>query len=92
MEWVPASMWLTHLQLGTPAGGLDYDLAVATHDDVLPALSDAGVPASKARPVVEAASGRALWPIAIGATFGVLALLVLPARRRAAGVIAGPSS
>jgi hypothetical protein len=92
MEWVPSSMWLTHLQLDAPAGGLDYDLAVAAHDGALPSLVDAGIPASKARSVAETTSNRTLWPLAIGATFGALALLVLPAHRRASGVIAGPPS
>ena len=29
MEWLPASMWLTYLQLDADAGDLDYDLAVS---------------------------------------------------------------
>jgi hypothetical protein len=92
MEWVPSSMWLTHLQLATEAGTLDYDLAVATRDGALPSLTDAGIPASAAHPVADATSSRSMWPIAVGLTFGALALLVLPARRRASGVAAGPVS
>jgi hypothetical protein len=43
MEWLPSGMWLTHLPLSAPAGELDYDLAVATHEGAAPSVVDAGL-------------------------------------------------
>lgn len=74
MEWVPPEMWLTYLALEAPAGRLDYDLAVSTGEDALPALEDVGVRAAEARPVRAAAAGRSVWPlVAAGAAGGVAA-------------------
>ena len=56
MEWVPDAMWLTFLELDATASELDYDLALAAHEDALPSLEDAGVTASEARPSL--AAGR----------------------------------
>jgi hypothetical protein len=43
MQWVPEDMWLTYLRVNAPAGDLDYDLAVSTHDGVLPSARMVGV-------------------------------------------------
>jgi hypothetical protein len=83
MEWVPEKMWLSYLQLSTPARSLDYDLATSTRDGTLPALADAGVSAPEARPVAPAGDGLVWWPVAIGLGTGALALLV--DRRRGPG-------
>jgi hypothetical protein len=92
MEWVPTSMWLSYLTLDTTAGNLHFDLAVAASKGTLPSLGDAGISAPKALPIVAHAAGRALWPLAVGATFGALVLVVLPSRRRSGGlVVQGPS-
>jgi hypothetical protein len=84
MGWIPQKMWFTFLRLDVAAGDLDYDLAISTTPGKVPALSDAGVTASRARLITERA-GRALWPIfaagAVGvATFGLGG--VLSRRRR----------
>jgi hypothetical protein len=42
MGWVPDAMWLTYLQVDTPAGGLRHDLAVSTHAGTLPSARLAG--------------------------------------------------
>ena len=42
MEWVPAEMWLTYLEVNAPARALDYDLAVSTRPGVLPDARLAG--------------------------------------------------
>jgi hypothetical protein len=82
MEWVPENMWLTYMQLEADAGDLDYDLAMATHTDALPALADAGVEAPDARPVPIRSDGFALWPIVLGAGVFFLALLTFVTVRR----------
>jgi Uncharacterized protein conserved in bacteria (DUF2330) len=84
MEWVPDDMWLTFLRVNTEARNLDYDLAVSTHDGVLPSakLVGIGIPGG---PPAEAGSGFPLWD-AMGITGGilvVLAVLALTLRRRA---------
>jgi hypothetical protein len=82
MEWVPPKMWLTFLKLDTPAGDVDYDLALSAHPDALPALADAGVDAGDARAVAGQA-GRALWPLGLGVVAaGVTAVVLIAARRR----------
>ncbi|HTK16923.1 MAG TPA: DUF2330 domain-containing protein [Acidimicrobiia bacterium] len=72
MGWIPAHMWFTFLRLDVPARDLDYDLAISTRPGAVPSLTDAGVTAAKARPVVERA-GRALWPLAAGGAVGLAA-------------------
>ena len=42
MEWVPDDMWLTYLRVDTPAGDLDYDLAVSTRAGELPSARMVG--------------------------------------------------
>ena len=72
MGWIPAHMWFTFLRLDVPAGDLGYDLAISTRPGAVPSLTDAGVTAAKARPIVERA-GRALWPLAAGGAVGLAA-------------------
>jgi hypothetical protein len=89
MEWVPDDMWLTFLRLDVPAGDLDYDLAIAAHPGVLPALKDAGVTTTEARSVLETPPGRAVWPVVLGVGVGVATLLALGQigrRRRTIGI------
>jgi hypothetical protein len=43
MGWVPDDMWLSYLRVNTPAENLDYDLAVSTHDGVLPSARMVGI-------------------------------------------------
>jgi hypothetical protein len=78
MGWIPQHMWFTFLRLDVAARDLDYDLAISTKSGTVPSLTDAGVSAARARPIVERA-GRALWPLfaagAVGvATFGIAGL------------------
>jgi hypothetical protein len=90
MEWVPDEMWLTYLQVDTPAGQLDYDLAVSASPDTLPSVEAAGISARQARPVTLAEPGPPVWPLALGLTTGALVLtLVVVVRRWDAE---GPSS
>jgi hypothetical protein len=72
MGWIPAHMWFTFLRLDVAARDLDYDLAISTRPGAVPSLTDAGVTAAKARPIVERA-GRALWPLAAGGAVGLAA-------------------
>jgi hypothetical protein len=68
MEWVPEEMWLTYLQLDTPAGELDYDLAASATPGREPALADTGVPAPEAVGVGTPGDPIARWPVYAGAT------------------------
>jgi hypothetical protein len=86
MSWVPKKMWFTYLHLNVAAGQLDYDLAVSTRPDAVPALADTGVTATQAR-LVEVPRGRALWPLAAAgvagvATFGLTAIFGRRRRHR----------
>jgi hypothetical protein len=82
MDWVPSSMWLSYLQLDTRAADLDYDLAMATHGDAVPALADTGVTAPEAHPVNPPSSGLAIWPIAVGVLVLACGVLYVMTRRR----------
>ncbi|MGQ0823467.1 MAG: DUF2330 domain-containing protein [Actinomycetota bacterium] len=82
MEWLPSSMWLTYIQLDADAGDLDYDLALATHDHALPALIDAGVTASQARPLTLPDTGPTLWPLLLGVTVAGGAFVAVGASER----------
>ena len=78
MGWIPAHMWFTFLRLDVPAGDLSYDLAISAKAGAVPSLTDAGVTAARARPIVDRV-GRALWPLAAAgavglATFGLTGL------------------
>jgi hypothetical protein len=77
MEWVPEDMWLSYLQVDTPAAELDYDLAVSVDPDAPPSLTDAGVERFDAVPVDAGADGVPLWPLAVGAAMGLGLLLVV---------------
>jgi hypothetical protein len=82
MAWVPEDMWLSYLTLDAPAAELDYDLAVSTRSGVTPSLTDAGVGAPEAVPVLPAGGGPALWPIAAAIGAGLAVLAVGWSRRR----------
>ncbi len=89
MEWVPDDdMWLSYLQVDTPAGDLDFDLAVSTDPEVRPSLADTGVEGFDAVPVRDAGEGVALWPIVLGVGVGIALLVTLA--RRSAGARPGP--
>jgi hypothetical protein len=90
MEWVPDSMWLTYLQVGTEARNLDYDLAISADDTTLPTLVDTGVAAPDARPV-RTGDGAPVWPLTLGAAAGVIVLAGLLSRDRRTGVSTLPA-
>ncbi|HMG45140.1 MAG TPA: DUF2330 domain-containing protein [Acidimicrobiales bacterium] len=85
MEWVPESMWLSYLQVNTPAGDLDFDLAASTEPDTTPSLVDAGVDAPQALRLELDGPGPALWPVVLGAGAGLAALVLGIRRSRLAG-------
>jgi hypothetical protein len=92
MEWVPNQMWLSYLQVDAPAADLDYDLAIAAHQNTLPSLADAGIDAPNARPVTLPEPGPALWPLALGGAAAAVAIggvFVAGWRRREDGPTAG---
>jgi len=86
MQWVPDTMWLTYLRVDTAAKNLDYDLAVSTHDGVLPSARLAGIGLPGGPPAT-----ASLFPVwdAAGITGGVLLVVAIAAiavaRRRTVG-------
>jgi len=76
MEWVPDQMWLTALELGAPAGALDYDLAISTEDGVAPSREDAGIEV-RAGAAALPTTGRVLWPLGLGALATAIAVAAL---------------
>ncbi len=82
MEWVPENMWFTHLPLDAVAGDLDYDLAISADRATLPSLADAGVLATEATAVPRVSAGLPRWPIALGVTAGVAALVAASVAER----------
>jgi hypothetical protein len=84
MEWVPADMWFTYLQVGTEAAALDYDLAISADPITPPTIADTGVDVAEARPVRPAAEGLELWPLLVGGLAGLavgLLYLAIDGRR-----------
>jgi hypothetical protein len=85
MEWVPDEMWLSALEVETPAGDLDFDLAASVHEDAMPSIEAAGIDAPEARMISPRRSGIMLWPIGVGVgvVSGAVALaaMVLISRR-----------
>jgi hypothetical protein len=78
MEWVPDDMWLSYLQIDSPAAELDYDLAVSATVGTDPELTDTGVPAPQARVVLEGTGGNDLrLPLLVG--IGTAGLVTLAA-------------
>jgi hypothetical protein len=77
MGWVPEEMWLSYLTLDAPAAELDYDLAVSARPGVTPSLTDAGVPAPEAVPVIRAGDGVAVWPIVAAALAALVTVLAI---------------
>jgi hypothetical protein len=79
MDWVPEEAWLSYLQVDTPAGELDFDLAASVDPDEEPSLVDAGIDRIQAVPVALRDS-RPFWPIA-AATGAAVVLVVILSRR-----------
>ena len=50
MEWMPSSMWLSHLKIDTPASALKYDLAVDANG-FSPSPRAAGLPGALLPPI-----------------------------------------
>ncbi len=88
MKWVPGDMWLTYLRVDTPAKSLDYDLAVSTHDGVLPSarLVGIGLPGG---PKAPADTGMPVWQVTaiVGGLLAALTLCAILVRRRSTGSV-----
>jgi len=89
MGWVPEHMWLSYLQVNTPAGDLDFDLAASTSSGARPSLKDVGIdePSDAVR-VHLPTPGPALWPLGLGGLAGLLALGVVTRGRRGGPAVA----
>src|SRR5262245_46576405 len=75
MEWTPDAMWLTYLRVQAPARDLGYDLATSTRANEQPSLTDAGITAPVARPVVAASTQSPIWPVVAGVAVAIAAYL-----------------
>ena len=71
MEWVPASMWLSHLKIDTPARVLKYDLAVDVSGNS-PSPRAAGLPSALLPPVVSKTNLNGPLVVALFVAAGVL--------------------
>jgi hypothetical protein len=84
MGWVPPQMWLTYMTVASPAGELDYDLAISADRAQRPAFDDTGVPAPQIVAVTALDRSAPQWPLAAGVLAGLcvaLAALVVVQRR-----------
>ena len=88
MEWLPEEMWLSYLQLASPAGELDFDLAVSATPGQDPEFADTGVPEPETVPVGTPGDRVPRWPLYAGVAAGpvVAAGALRMLRRRPAGV------
>jgi hypothetical protein len=85
MEWIPASMWLSHFKIDSPARDLKYDLAVDA-SGFSPSPRAAGLPAALLPPVVSKTTIDGLLVASLFVGAGVLlmgAYLVGRSGRRA---------
>ena len=76
MEWVPADMWLTHLELEASALELDYDLAVATRPGDTPSLVAAGLAVGPGFPVGPS-QDRDPWVLAAVVALGLAGIAAI---------------
>jgi hypothetical protein len=83
MEWVPSRMWLNYLQVDSDAGDLAYDLAISTHADAAPSLSDAGISVVGGL-LGNSSNSYAPWYALTGAGLALMTVAVFVLRRRAA--------
>ncbi len=74
MKWLPREMWLTYLTLDTPAGELDYDLAVSATPGAAADFADTGVPGPESLSVGAARPGIPGWPVYAGVGVGLATL------------------
>lgn len=82
MEWMPTSMWLTHLRVDAPAGRLTYDLAIDATGAGAPSLMDTGIPLLSRPAVLRTPPDERLpWPaVMVGGLVAAVGLAALAAR------------
>ena len=87
MEWVPEDMWLSYLPVRSPAGELEYDLAISTTEGRRPSATDAGVGLGDTV-AISGAGGPPPWlvftSVAVGIGTGAVAWRRAAVRRREA--------
>jgi hypothetical protein len=84
MDWMPASMWLSHLNLSALANDLTYDLALDTSGAGQPSYVAAGL-TTALRDLRDAAVSSTPWAVVVGIVLALGAALVLGSRRAAIG-------
>ena len=73
MEWMPSSMWLSHLKIDSPASALKYDLAVDVNG-FSPSPRAAGLPGALLPPIVSKTDIGG--PLVVGLFVGAALLLM----------------
>jgi hypothetical protein len=73
MEWLPDDMWLSYLSVDSPAGELDYDLAISATSGEAADFADTGVPAPESIPVGARAP---VWSAVLAVGTGLVTLAV----------------
>jgi hypothetical protein len=66
MEWIPTHAWLTKVVVDTPAGGLDFDLAIDASGANAPSPVDAGYAPFRPNPAPQAPIALILLLAAVG--------------------------
>lgn len=80
MDWMPLSMWLTHLRVDAPAKVLDHDLAI-TVDGSTPSTIDAGYELASASRPVPTSSRPPLWPYVVATVLVGIGITPIVRRR-----------
>ena len=78
MEWMPSSMWLSHLKIDSPASALKYDLAVDVNG-FAPSPRAAGLPGALLPPIVSKTdlNGALVVSLFVGAAFLLMGAYVV---------------
>jgi hypothetical protein len=75
MGWLPKRMWLSYLQVDSPAAELDYDLAVSATPGEEPAFADTGVPEPDVAAIAAGVTDATPWPLYAGLAAGLVTLV-----------------
>ena len=84
MDWMPRSMWLSHITLSALANDLKYDLALDATGAGQPSYVAAGL-TTALRDLRDAAAASTPWAVVVGIVLALGAAIVLGSRRAAIG-------
>ncbi len=84
MDWMPSSMWFSHITLSTLANDLKYDLALDASGAGQPSYVAAGL-TTALRDLRDAAVSATPWAVVVAIVLALGAAIVLGSRRAAIG-------